>query len=108
MTKAVKEHIAKPKIVLRATPYFDRDGQVISEGDILAGKADYLNGFSVSQGSIARGIERDFVRMNLNPNVQEWLWNGTFLRHAAKNTKIIGNLLDNPELMLDRGDTDDY
>lgn len=107
MNKAVQEHVAKPKIVLQATPYFDCNGQPISEGDILAGRSDYLNGFSIAQGSIARGIERDFVRMNLNPNVPEWLWNGQFLKTCAKNTKVIGNLLDNPELMLDRGDAND-
>lgn len=84
--------------VLRKTGYKDCADNDIIEGDILVGKSDHLHKDTPMLLLPVR--ERDFVKMNLNPSVPEWLWNGHFLKSVAANVYKVGNIFDNPELLL--------
>lgn len=95
---AIVERLDHWKGVTEQTGFKDMNGTTIMEGDICVGKSDRMHPFKGDD--IKVGIERDYVRRNLNDSAPGWIWNGSFLRSTAPNLLIVGNIFDNPDLLL--------
>lgn len=96
------EHVEKPKHITVPTGFLDMNKKEIFIGDICVGKNDRLHPLQqVNDQLYEAGLERDYVRKNGSPHVQEFIWGGTFLKSVAPNLLKVGNIFDNPELLLE-------